>query len=490
MQKLMNSRVNLLEIARQAMLAKGLSPDFPSKVQAQLNKLQAPMLDSSNERSDMTNKLWFSIDNDDSLDLDQLTYAERINDHLIRVYVAIADVDALVKKDTSLDRHALANTTSVYMPMIVFPMLPEKLSTNLTSLNPNEKRASIVVQMDVDESGRVVDYHLFQSYVFNYAKLAYNSVDVWLETGALPPEPIQRIKELASQIRLQDEVAQRLKKYRQSLGFLTWETYDPQPIIKEGQVVDLQEVKINRARELIENLMIAANTCITAFLQKNKCPIIKRVICHPKHWERIVQIAEKHKFPLPLNPDSRALENFLIKMRAADSLNMRDLFLVIKKLLGRGKYIVQAPTDKTSQHFGLTLAPYTHATAPNRRYSDLIVQRLIKARLVNQACPYSLSILQTMLQTCTEKEICADKAKRSVMKSVLALYLEDAIGKTFDAFLTGKGEKGNWIRLISTAIEGKLINGYQNIEVGDRLKVKLVSVNAEKGFLDFVQEKH
>lgn len=488
MQKIESPKIDLIQIARQIMFSKGLSPDFPPDAIDQLNSIKTPATCNQIKNvKDMSDKLWFSIDNDDSRDLDQLTYAERINNHLVRVYVAIADVDVLVQKMTPLDRHALVNTTSVYTPMVVFPMLPEKLSTNFTSLNPNEKRIAVVVQMDVNEAGQVIDYHVGRCCVFNYAKLAYNSVGAWLENETPLPDSIGKVKNLDVQIRLQDEVAQRMKKYRFQSGALTFETYDPQPVIKNGKVVDIQEVKINRARELIENLMIAANTSITLFLEKNNHPSIQRVVRIPKRWNRIVELAAKNNFKLPVEPDSKALEAFLLKMRQEDPRGFPELSLIVIKLMGRGEYVVALPNEKPLGHFALAITNYTHATAPNRRYPDLVVQRLIKSTLEQETSPYSLQRLKDMMQECTEKETLADKVKRSAVKSVIALYFEDSIGKTFDAFVTGASAKGTWVRLISTAIEGKLIQGYENVDVGDKIKAKLVSVNVEKGFLDFVR---
>lgn len=481
-------KMDLIKIARQAMFEKGLSPSFPQNALNQLESITSPS-SCEHDTQDMTQKLWFSIDNDDSRDLDQLTYAEPLNEKIIRIFVAIADVDTLVKKDTPLDQHAYTNTTSVYTPMIIFPMLPEKLSTDFTSLNPDEKRVAMIVQMDVDENGKIINQNIYRACVFNYAKLTYNAVGSWLENKASIPETIQRIQNLDSQIRLQDEVAQRIKKYRHQSGALTFETYDPQPVIKDGEIVDLQDVKINRARELIENFMIAANTSVTLFLEKHHLPTIKRVVKAPKKWDRIVQIAAEKNVSLPSQPDSKALEAFLLKMRAEDPLRFPDLSLVIIKLLGRGEYLVQLPTEKPLEHFALALTNYTHATAPNRRYPDLIVQRLLKAILAQQTSPYSLQALEEMMRECTLKETAAEKVKRSVMKSVIAIYLKDSINKTFEAFVTGSGENGTWIRLISTAIEGKLIQGYEGVDVGDKIKVKLVAVNIEKGFLDFIRNK-
>lgn len=484
MQKIETYKIDLVQIARQAMLAKGLQPDFPTDAVVQLDTIHAPASCDSTT-VDMTDKLWFSIDNDDSLDLDQLTYAERMDNQVIRIYVAIADVDVLVPKGSPIDEHAYANTTSVYTPMIIFSMLPEKLSTNYTSLNPNERRIAMVVQMDVDENGKVVDQKIFRSCVFNYAKLAYNSIGPWLENQSPPPESVARVKDLPSQIRLQDEVAQRLKKYRHQSGALTFETYDPQPVIKNGTIVDIQDVKINRARELIENFMIAANTSVTLFLENQRYPTIKRVVKEPKRWDRIVEVAAEYGEKLPPQPDSKALETFLLKMRAQDPLRFPDLSLMIIKLLGRGEYIVQVPSDAPIGHFALSLMNYTHATAPNRRYPDLITQRLLKSFLNKTPLPYSLHSLQEIVSSCTDKETRADKVKRSVMKSVIAVYLKDSVGKVFDAFVTGASEKGTWVRLISTAIEGKLVVGYENIDVGEKIKVRLSYVNIEKGFLDF-----
>lgn len=490
MQNAETSKIDLVHIAHERMLVYGLAPDFPRQALNQLDTIKAPASCEKSTPSDMTQKLWFSIDNDDSMDLDQLTYAERINAELVRVYVAIADVDVIVKKQTPIDDHALANTTSVYTPVVIFPMLPEKLSTNFTSLNPDEKRVAMVVEMDVNESGEVVHSRVFQSCVFNYAKLAYNSVGNWLEQAGPPPQPIQKIKNLDSQIRLQDEVAQRMKKYRHQSGGLTFETYDPQPVFKNGKVVDLQEVKINRARELIENLMIAANTCVTLFLEKNNQPTIKRVVRIPKRWDRIVNVASEYNLKLPAQPDSKALEAFLLKRRAEDPLRFADLSLIIIKLLGRGEYVVELPSDKPLGHFALALTNYTHATAPNRRYPDLIVQRLLKTILENKPSPYPLDNLKEMMRECTEKETSADKVKRSVMKSVIALYLKDSVGSSYDAFVTGAAERGTWVRLTGTAIEGKLIKGYEGVDVGDKIRVQLMAVDVEKGYLDFVRIKN
>lgn len=488
MQKIETFKVDLVQIARQAMFAKGLSPDIRPETTAQLDTMKAPAsCQEDGDLEDMTKKLWFSIDNDDSRDLDQLTYAERLNDQLVRVFVAIADVDVMVKKHTPLDRHAFSNTTSVYTPAIIFPMLPEKLSTNFTSLNPDQMRISMIVQMDVNEAGEVTHYHIFRGCVFNYAKLAYNGVGAWLEQGMSPPEPIQRIKELDLQIRLQDEVAQRLKKFRRKIGALTFETYDPQPVIKDGKIVDLQDVKINRARELIENLMIAANTSISLFLEKNNHPTIHRVVKIPKNWDRIVQVAAEYNFKLPSQPDAKALQAFLLKMRSESPQTFPDLSLIIIKLLGRGEYVVELPHEEPIGHFALALTSYTHATAPNRRYPDLVVQRLLKATLAREPSPYSLHALQDMMRECTEKETSADKVKRRVMKSVIAIYLKDSVGKTFDAIVTGAAEKGTWVRLVNTAIEGKLVKGFQNVNVGDKIHVKLISVSVENGFLDFAR---
>lgn len=487
MTKVEAPRVDLVKIAHDTMLAKGLSPDFPPDVLEQLDTINEPANCSSR---DMTDKLWFSIDNDDSRDLDQLTYAEKLNENLVKIYVAIADVDALVKKDSPLDKHAFENTTSVYTPMVIYPMLPEKLSTDLTSLNPDEKRVAIVVEMDVDMEGKIQASNVYQACVYNYAKLAYNSVGPWLEKGTNPPQPIEITEGLAEQIRLQDQVAQRLKSYRFKKGALTFETYDPQPVIINGKIVDIQEVKLNRARELIENFMISANNQVTLFLEKNGLGVVKRVVKTPKRWDRIVEIARENGTELPAEPDSKALESFLLQMRQKDPLRFPDLSLLIIKLLGRGEYVVQDPSKPPMGHFALALTNYTHATAPNRRYPDLIVQRLIKARLDNKTSPYSFHQLEVIMSQCTDRETRAEKVKRSVMKSVIALYLQDSVGKTFDAFVTGSSEKGTWVRIISTAIEGKLVGGNLRVQVGQKIKARLISVNIDKGFLDFENEDH
>lgn len=483
------TKLDLVDIAKRLMKEKGLATSLPEDAASQLNSITGPASCTVTSIKEMSNKLWFSIDNDDSRDLDQLTYAEPINEHLVRIFVAIADVDVLVPKNSPLDIHAESNTTSVYTPMVIFPMLPEKLSTNFTSLNPNEKRMALIVQMDINDSGEIISYDVLHGCVFNYAKLAYNSVGDWLENPVRAPRFSLEIENLDAQIRLQDQVAQRIKKRRIEAGSLSFETYDPQPIIKNGQVVDIQEVKINRARELIENFMIAANTSITLFLKKNHYPVVQRVVRIPKRWNRIVELASTHHFNLPLQPDSKALETFLLKMKQENPQGFPDLSLLIIKLLGRGEYVVTDANQEPLGHFALALSSYTHATAPNRRYPDLIVQRLIKSIITGQTSPYPFEQLQIMMLECTEKEARADKVKRSAVKSMIASFLEASVGQLFDALITGKGEKGTWVRLMNTAIEGKLVQGEEQIDVGDQIQVKLIAVNVEKGFIDFILVK-
>ncbi len=479
-------RALLQNIAHRAMLERGLLPDFSPQVIAELALIKSPAVSGNDKTArDLSSLLWSSIDNDDSLDLDQLTVAEEMPDGKIKVLVAVADVDSLVKKGTAIDEHARHNTTSVYTAAEIFPMLPEKLSTGLTSLNLMEERLSIVVEMVIGADGSLFDSNVSKAKVRNHAKLAYNSVAAWLDGNGEIPEPITLIPGLEENLRLQDRAAQSMKNFRHIHGALSLETIEAKPVFDGDQISDLEIEEKNRAKEIIEDFMIAANGVTARYLTAKKFPSIRRVVRVPKRWERIVELAAEHGFTLPSEPDSKALEEFLTRQKKADPLRFPDLSLAVIKLLGAGEYMAELPGAAAPGHFGLAVKDYSHSTAPNRRYTDLVTQRLLKAAINNQAVPYTFHELGSLAQHFTEQEDAANKVERQVGKSAAALLLESKIGQQFDAIVTGAADKGTWVRLLTFPVEGKVMQGFEGLDVGNRVRVQLMSVNVEKGFIDF-----
>ncbi len=478
-------RILLQNIAHKAMLARGLLPDFSPEVIAELGRIQAPAKADGGVIRDLRQLLWASIDNDDSADLDQLTVAEALPEDKVKVLVAIADVDALIKNGSVIDEHARHNTTSVYTAAEIFPMLPEKLSTNLTSMNPDQDRLSIVVEMVVASDGSLLDGDIYPARVHNFAKLAYNGVADWLEGKGTIPAAAVAIKGLDKVLLLQDAVAQKMKNFRHVHGALSLETIEAKPVFDGDQISDLEVEKKNRAREIIEDFMIAANGVTARYLASRNFPSIRRVVRAPERWDRIVELARGHGLILPDSPDSKALEQFLVKERAADPLRFPDLSLSIIKLLGRGEYVAELPGEAGPGHFGLAVGDYAHSTAPNRRYVDLTTQRLLKAALGGGASPYREDELRALAKHCTETEDVVNKVERQVNKSAAAMLLESRIGEQFDAIVTGAAQKGTWVRLLNPPVDGKLVQGYEGVDVGDRLRVQLVDVNIEQGYIDF-----
>lgn len=480
-----HDRAILQEIAKRAMLDRGLLPYVSSEALAELNTIQSPAPIGDGKARDLRDLPWCSIDNDDSLDLDQLTVAEVMPDDKLKIRVAVADVDSLVKKGSALDEQARHNTTSIYTPGQIFPMLPEKLSTNLTSLNLNQDRLVIVVEIVVGADGSIQDSDVYRASVRNHAKLAYNSVAAWLEGSADIPFEIVAVKGLTENLRLQDKVAQSMKTLRHSKGALCLETIEAKAVFEENSLIDLQIEEKNRAKEIIEEFMIAANRVTIKYLASKNFPSIRRVVRVPKRWERIVEIAAQHAFKLPKNPDPKALELFLAMEKRADPLRFPDLSLAVIKLLGSGEYVAELPGENTLGHFGLAVKDYAHSTAPNRRYPDLITQRLLKAAIDARPMPYSMDELEDLAAHCTKQEDAAAKVERQLGKSAAGLLIKSRIGEQFDALVTGAATKGTWVRLLEMPVEGMLKVGYQGVDVGDRIRVRLISVDIEQGFIDF-----
>lgn len=478
-------RAILRDIAKRAMLERGLLPTFSAETLAELSKIQSPSTIESVKARDLRDLLWSSIDNDDSRDLDQLTVAEAMPGDEAKIRVAVADVDSLVKKGSAIDEQARHNTTSVYTPGQIFPMLPEKLSTNLTSLNLNQDRLAIVIEMVVGSDGSIQDSDVYRAIVRNHAKLAYNRVAAWLEGNSDVPVEIAAVKGLAENLGLQDKVAQSMKNHRHMKGALCLETIEAKPMFEGDSILDLQVEEKNRAKDIIEDFMIAANGVTVRYLSSKKFPSIRRVVRSPKRWDRIVELAEQHAFKLPKNPDSKALEWFLSTEKKADPLRFPDLSLAVIKLLGSGEYVAELPGENVTGHFGLAVKDYTHSTAPNRRYPDLITQRLIKAAIDARPTPYGNDELADLAAHCTKQENAAEKVERQVVKSAAGLLLKSRIGEQFDAMVTGASTKGTWVRLLKMPIEGRLKTGEQGVDVGDRIRVQLLSVDVEQGFIDF-----
>jgi exoribonuclease-2 len=477
-------RPDLVLIAYQAMVDRGLRPEFTAAEMAETRGLST-QVGPLGDAQDLRGLLWASIDNDDSRDLDQLSYAEALSAGAIRIRVAIADVDSKVPQGSPLDEHAMTNTTSVYTDARVFPMLPEILSTDLTSLNQGQERWALVIEMEIDATGQVRGERLYRAVVVNRAKLAYGAVAAWLEGRAEPPPQVAAVPGLAENLQLQDRVAQALRRRRYQRGALDLDVIEPRAVFDGDAVADLRVDPQNRAQQLIEDLMIAANLATARFLDDQGFPSLPRVLRSPERWARIVELAGAHGTQLPGEPDGPALEAFLIERRHKDPERFPDLSLAVVKLLGRGEYAVGTPGQQTAEHFGLAVQNYGHATAPNRRFPDLVTQRLVKAALARRPVPYGSAELAALAQRCTVGEESAAKVERQVRKSAAAMLLERRIGERFEGLVTGASAKGTWVRLLRPPVEGRVIRGFEGLDVGDRVTVKLEHTDVLRGFIDF-----
>jgi VacB/RNase II family 3'-5' exoribonuclease len=474
----------LMRVARDAMVEYGLEPEFPARAVAEARALDDLPPDGAGAE-DLRGLLWCSIDNDDSLDLDQLTVAEGEVAGGTRILVAIADVSATVEPGSAIDAHAGVNTTSVYTPARIFPMLPDRLSTDLTSLNPGEDRLAIVVGMTVGEDGAVVADDVRRALVHNHAKLAYPSVGAWLQGEDDMPPALAAVPGLAENVRLQHTVAQRLRARRREQGALDLQTLEVHARFDGGAVSGLVVEPRDRAKELIEDFMIAANGVVARYLAGKRFPVVRRVVHEPERWQRIVDLADTYGFLLPEEPDAPSLNAFLEERRAADPERFPDLSLSIIKLLGSGEYEATRPGEPIDGHFGLAVTHYAHSTAPNRRYPDLITQRLVKAALAGARSPYSGERLVELADHCTRQEDQAQKVERRVRKSAAACFLVERLGDEFDGFITGASPKGTWVRAVDPPVEGRVVEGADELDVGDAVRVRLVDADPERGFIDF-----
>ena len=484
-----NSRAMLREIARRAMIERGFEAEYSTAAAEQARQLSGDDYPTAGRR-DLRHLPWCSIDNDDSRDLDQLSVAE-VRGTGTAILVAIADVDAIVPCDSPIDRHASTNTTSVYTPAEIFPMLPERLSTDLTSLNEGEDRPAIVVDMTMGEDGEIRTADVYLATVRNHAKLAYPSVGAWLQGEAPAPRGLQAVSGLDENLRRQDAAAHALKESRHRRGALTLETIEGRPVFDGDTVRDVAAQRRTRAAELIEDFMIAVNSCTAQFLESRGFSSLRRIVRMPERWPRIVALAAETGTQLPAAPDGRALEQWLLSQRRANPDRFADVSLSVVKLLGRGEYVVELPNEPTPDHFGLAADDYSHSTAPNRRFADLVTQRQIKAALASKQSPYSHDALAAIAARCMEREDAANRVERQVRKAAAAMVLDRRIGEVFDAVVTGASPKGTWVRLRNPVVEGKLeLHGSRTVQVGDRLRVRLTRVDPTRGFIDFALESN
>ncbi|MGA9041455.1 MAG: RNB domain-containing ribonuclease [Terriglobales bacterium] len=479
--------VDLQATAKQVMMQYGFQPEFPPGVPQQLANLKAnpPQIVAGPTVRDLRNLLWSSIDNDTSRDLDQIEVAERLPNGDVRVLVGIADVDAFVPMGTPIDQYAAQETTSVYTGVRIFPMLPVELSTGVTSLLENGDKLSVVTEFVVSPDGTLRSEDVYRAIVHNKAQLAYNAVGGWLEgTGPAPPK-VAASTDLQAQLKLQDQVAQLLRKLRYQQGALNLATAEVTPILVHQEVVDVVNLEKNRATELIEDFMIAANGVVARRLEKVSS--LRRIVKTPERWDRIVQLAATHNIKLPAQPDSKALNDMLIQRQAADPDHFADLSLAVIKLIGPGEYVLERPGDPVQGHFGLAVLDYTHSTAPNRRFPDIVTQRLLKALLAGKPNPYSDNELTAIASNCTQKGDAARKVERAMAKRLAAIAMSRRIGETFDAIVTGASEKGTFVRVLQPHTEGMLVQGQQGLDVGDKLRVKLTRTDVQRGYIDFVR---
>jgi len=481
---------DLVAAAHTDMIEHGFQPDFPAGTDTELAKIKAqPELPSVPGAQDLRGLLWSSIDNDTSKDLDQIEWAEQLADGRIRVLIGVADVDVRVPRGSLLDKHAQSETTSVYTGVKVFPMLPPDLSEGMTSLNENADRVALVVEYVVDATGAVSDGKAYRALVRNRAQLAYNSVGAWLEGRGAAPDKVAASAELAAQLKLQDKAAQSMLGSRFQHGALDLETIETRPILLQDDVVDISKLEKNRATSLIEEFMVAANGVVARQFEQDGIASIRRIVRTPKRWDRIVEVAAGLGTKLPEEPDSKALNDFLLAQKKKDPDHFPDLSLAVVKLMGPGEYVLVKPNEESPGHFGLAVQDYTHSTAPNRRFPDVVMQRILKAYLAKAEQPYPDGDLNAIAQRCTLMEDAARKVERDMEKRIAAVVLHPRIGQSFQAIVTGVNQHGTFVRALNPHVEGMLVNagkpGAKGLDVGDKLTVKLVNTDPQRGFIDF-----
>ena len=482
-------RADLARIAAKAMVDRGLAAEFSSNAIDQLASLEKLSKEVASDIRDLRQLLWCSIDNEESRDLDQLTVCEILQNGAIKVLVAIADVDTLVKKASPIDDHAQKNTTSVYTAARIFPMLPELLSTDLTSLNAHADRLSMVTELTFDSETKLTSSTIYRAKVRNQTKLAYDDVADWLAGKGDIPAGIRAVAGMDAQIRTQDAVSQNLRKRRFENGALDFRSIQSRTVFSGERVVDVEQQQPNRARQLIEELMLATNGVTARFLASKGYSALCRVVRSPERWLKIVEVAKDLGDELPIEPDSKALETFLRKRREADPIRFPDLSLVVVKLMGAGEYALQLAGAAPVGHFGLAVREYSHSTAPNRRFADLITQRMLKAAIVGAPAPYSDAELDALATHCNDQGSDANKVERQVRKSEAALVLQTRIGDVFDGIVTSASSKGVWVRIFHPPVDGRLSGPGAAPHIGKKVKARLTLADVERGFIDFEELK-
>jgi exoribonuclease-2 len=477
--------LDLEAMARQVLRQYGFEPDFPAAAKPQVAQLLAhpPQLVASGAVRDLRHLLWSSIDNDTSRDLDQIEFAERLPDGSVKILVGIADVDAYVPKNSPIDQHAAQQTCTLYTGIQNFSMIPDELSTGLTSLLEGADKLSRVTEFVVGADGHITASDFYGALVRNQAQLAYNAVGAWLEGRGPAPEKVAASPALEAQLKLQDEVAQILREQRYRQGALNLDTNEVRPIILNDEVVDVQKQTRNHATDLIEDFMIAANGMVARKLETVSS--LRRIVKTPERWDRIVQLASSLGGRLPGEPDSKALNDFLLQRKAADPVHFADLSLAMVKLIGPGEYVLERPGDAVSGHFGLAVQDYTHSTAPNRRFPDLVTQRILKAVLAGQPPAYTDTELAAIAANCTVKGNAARKVERGMAKRLSAVAMSQRIGQVFDAIVTGVNEHGSFVRALTPHVDGMLVRGEEGLDVGDKVRVRLVRTDVSQGYIDF-----
>jgi exoribonuclease-2 len=486
MQSIQPPHFNLVAAAHAAMIEHGFQPDYPAGTDKELAAIQAhPELPAAPSAKDLRSLLWSSIDNDTSKDLDQIEWAEQLTDGRIRVLVGVADVDVRVRLGSVIDGHAKSETTSVYTGVRVFPMLPAELSEGITSLNENEDRVAVVIEFSVDQAGTVTDGTAYRALVKNRAQLAYNSVGAWLEGRGPAPVKVAASADLSAQLKVQDTAAQRMVGGRFQHGALDLETIETRPVMLAEEAVEITRLEKNRATSLIEEFMVAANGVIARTFEDHGVASIRRIVRTPKRWDRIVEVAQALGTTLPAEPDSKVLNDFLLAQKQKDPDHFPDLSLTVIKLMGPGEYVLVKPNEVAPGHFGLAVQDYTHSTAPNRRFPDVVTQRLLKSWLAKAPQPYSEGDLNAIATRCTLMEDNARKVEREMQKRIAAVVLQKRIGQSFPAIVTGVNQYGTFVRTLDPHVDGMVVSGGKGLDVGDKVTVKLVSTNPQRGFIDF-----
>ncbi len=503
---------DLARAALDEMHAASFKPEFGAGVAEQVTAIREALAaapDASLE--DLRALDWSSIDNDTSRDLDQIEVAERsaAAEGGIHLRVAIGDVAVSVAKGTPIDKHAMDQTQTIYTAVKNFPMLPFDLSTDLTSLNEDADRRAVMMSFTVAPNGLMSDEKVSLALVRNRAQLAYSRVGPWLENAAAgatvgdafdlrsdsareaqPQSESQRnaaTSWLADQLKLQDEAAQALHKARIENGALEFHRAEADPVVADGRVVDIHEATHNRAMDLIEDLMVAANGVMARALRKGGRSGLQRVVRIPVRWDRIVELAAGHHGDLPPVPDSVALNNFLEEQRRNDSIHYPDLAVAVIKLMGPGEYMLMRPDDDPTGHFGLAARDYTHSTAPNRRFPDLVTQRILHAMIANAPAPYSDAELMAIAQHCNDADKALRKIERDMQKRVAAVALAGRVGQSFAGVVTGASDKGVYVRTFSPPAEGRVMQGADGLDVGDKVTVKLIHTDPARAFIDFAR---